>query len=69
MTLSVFSVQTILLEKIKIRYKGEQYYRNNSGSFKSVTKKRRSLHMMNPEVNGAGNCVNPKEMKDIHKLL
>jgi hypothetical protein len=48
---------------------GEQYYRSNSGSFKSVTKNRRSLHMLNPEVIEAGNCVNPKKLKDIQKLL
>jgi hypothetical protein len=47
----------------------EQYYRSNSGSFKSVTRKRRSLHVMNPEVIEAGNCVNPKELKDIQKHL
>jgi hypothetical protein len=44
MALSVFSVQTVLLEKIKSRYKaliiGELYYRSNLGSSKSMTKKR-----------------------------
>jgi hypothetical protein len=48
---------------------GEPYYRSTSGSFRSVTKKRSGLHMMNPEVIEAGNGVNSEKLEDIQKLL